>query len=100
MTWPGDDGTVEWQGSNPCNGGGKAEDGKEGGKVDGKGGKVGGVEGEGGGHPLLLLLVGHLHLGRGKHQVQLKTNRGPNSQAWTILVRYCRFVNDKLPFIW
>ena len=23
MTWPGDDGTVEWQGSNPCDGGGK-----------------------------------------------------------------------------
>ena len=57
LTRPGDYGTVKGQGGNPCKGGGKAEDGNEGGEVDGEGGQVGRVEGDGGRHPLLLLQV-------------------------------------------
>ena len=60
LTRPGDYGTVEGQGGNPCKGGGNAEDGNEGGEVEGEGGQVGLVEGDGGRHPLLLLVRRHL----------------------------------------
>ena len=60
LTWPGDYGTVEGQGGNPCKGGGNAEDGNEGGEVEGERGQVGGVKGDGGRHPLLLLVRRHL----------------------------------------
>ena len=60
LTRPGDYGTVKGQGGNPGNCGGKAEDGNEGGEVDGEGGQVGRVEGDGGRHPLLLQVRRHL----------------------------------------